>query len=131
MVNLIEEIKRELEARQLRRVALFGTRFAIESQLFGHLRHLEVVMPRPDEIEYIHATYLQMVDAGAGLAAQREGLTRLAHKLIERDGVEAVILAGTELALVFDESNTDFRTSTAARLHLNAIVRRATELLRY
>ena len=27
---------------------------------------------------------------------------------MERDGVEAIILAGTELALVFDESNTDF-----------------------
>ncbi|MGB6941912.1 MAG: aspartate/glutamate racemase family protein [Bryobacteraceae bacterium] len=125
MVNLIEELKQELETRQLGRVALFGTRFAIESQLFGHLRHLEVVDPQPDEIEYVHATYLQLVGAGAGLVAQRESLSRLAHKIIERDRVQAVILAGTELALVFDESNTDFPNVNCARLHLNAIVRRA------
>jgi aspartate racemase len=127
MVNLIDEIKREIEARQLRRVALFGTRFAIESQLFGQLGNVEVVTPDPDEVDYIHSTYFQIVDAGVGSAVQHEGLSRLAHTLIERDGVEAVVLAGTDLALVFDESNTDFPHVDAARLHLDAIIRRATE----
>jgi aspartate racemase len=125
LVNLIEELKREIEARQLQRVALFGTRFAVESQLFGHLGDIEVVTPHPDEVDYIHATYLQLVSAGAGLATQRDGLSRLAHTLIERDRVQAVILAGTELALVFDESNTDFPHVNGARLHLNAVATRA------
>ena len=125
IVNLIEEIKREIAARQLHRVALFGTRFAVESRLFGHLDHLEVVTPHPAEVDFIHATYLQLVSAGAGLATQREGLCRLAHTLMERDGVEAMILAGTELALVFDESNTDFPNVNGAKFHLDAIVHRA------
>jgi aspartate racemase len=125
LVNLIEEVKREIQSRSLRRVALFGTRYAIESGLFGQLENIQVVKPHPDEIDYIHITYFQMVDAGAGSAAQREGLARLAHTLIARDGVEAIILAGTDLALVFDESNTDFPHIDAARVHLNVIVRRA------
>ncbi len=127
IVNLIDEIKREIGARQLRRLALFGTRFAIESQLFGRLGDVEVITPQPDEVDYIHTTYLQLVSAGAGLAAQRDGLSRLAHRLMERDRVEAVILAGTELALVFDEGNTDFPHIDGARLQLDAIIRRATE----
>jgi aspartate racemase len=125
IVNLIDELKHEIDARQLRRVALFGTRFAVESQLFGHLGDVEVVTPHPDEVDYIHTTYLQLVSAGAGLASQRDGLSQLAHKLMERDRVQAVILAGTELALVFDESNTVFPNINGARLHLNAIMRRA------
>jgi aspartate racemase len=125
IVNLIDELKHEIEARQLRRVALFGTRFAVESRLFGHLNHLDVVTPDPEVVDYIHATYLQLVGEGSGLATQREGLSRLAHKLIECDGVQAVILAGTELALVFDETNTDFPCVHGARLHLDAIMRRA------
>jgi aspartate racemase len=127
MVNLIAELQREVEARQFQRVALFGTRFAVESQLFGHLGGVEVITPHPDEVDFIHITYLQLVGAGLGLAAQREGLSRLAHKLIERDRVEAVILAGTELALLFDENNTDFPHVNCAALHLNAILRRAME----
>jgi aspartate racemase len=125
MVNMTAELRREVDARQLRRVALFGTRYAVESQLFGQLSHLEVITPQPDEVDYIHATYFQIVDAGIGSAVQREGLSRLAHTLMERDRVEAVILAGTDLALVFNESNTDFPSVDAARIHLNAIMRQA------
>ncbi len=125
MVNLIDEIQGEIDERQLQRVALFGTRFAVESRLFGQLENVEVVTPQPDEVDYIHTTYLQLVRAGAGSITERDGLTRLAHKLMERDRVQAVILAGTELALVFDESNTDFPHINGARLHLNAIARRA------
>jgi len=125
LVNLIEELKREIDARQLRRVALFGTRYAVESRLFGQLEGVEVVMPRPEEIQYIHDTYFQIVNTGTGLPAQREGLSRLAHTLMERDRVEAVILAGTDLALLFNESNTDFPHVDAARVHIDAIANRA------
>ncbi len=127
LVNMIAEIRRGIEERGLPRVALFGTRYAIESQLFARLDDLSVVTPRPDEIDYIHTTYFQVVDAGVATAAQREGLTRLAHTLISRDRVEAIILAGTDLALVFNESNTDFPHLDCARLHLDAITRRALE----
>jgi aspartate racemase len=126
LVSLIAEVSREIASRQLRRVALFGTRYAVDSQLFGQLGGVEVVTPQPDEIRYIHTTYFQIVDAGAATAEQHDGLTRLAHKLIERDRVEAIVLAGTDLTLVFDESNTDFPHIDAARLHVNAIVERAT-----
>jgi aspartate racemase len=128
LVNMITELQSDIAARGLHRVALFGTRYAVESRLFGQLNHVEVVTPRPAEIDYIHTTYFDVVDAGAATAAQREGLTRLAHKLIERDGVEAIILAGTDLALVFDPSNTGFPHVDAARVHLNAIVQRATSV---
>lgn len=125
LVNMVTELRSEIDARGLHRVALFGTRYAVESRLFGQLDHVEVVTLQPDEIDYIHTTYFDVVDAGAATAAQREGLTHLAHKLIDCDGVEAIILAGTDLALVFDETNTDFPHIDAARVHLEAIVRRA------
>jgi aspartate racemase len=125
IVNMIAELRREMDARQLQRVALFGTRYAVESRLFGRLSHLDVVTPHSDEVDYIHNTYFQIVDAGAATPAHHEGLSRLAHKLMERDRVEAIILAGTDLALVFNERNTDFPHVDAARVHLDAILPRA------
>jgi aspartate racemase len=125
IVNPVEELQREIETRGWRRVALFGTRFTMESGLFGLLRDVEVVAPAPAEIHFVHQTYLQLVSSGTGSDEQREAFSRLAHELMAREGIEAVILAGTELALVFDESNTDFPHLDCARLHLNAIVRRA------
>jgi aspartate racemase len=125
LVNLVAELKREIEARRLRRIALFGTRYAIESQLFGQLGGVEVVTPQPAEVDYIHNTYFSVVDAGASSAEQWEGLTRLAHKLIERDRVEAIVLAGTDLAAVFNSGNTNFPYVDGAQVHLDAIMRRA------
>jgi aspartate racemase len=125
IVNLVEELQRELEARGWRRVALFGTRFTVESGLFGLLNGVEVVTPRTDEIDFVHRTYLQLVNAGTGSEEQREAFSRLAHELMLREGAEAVILAGTDLALVFNQSNTDFPHADCSRLHLDAIVRRA------
>jgi aspartate racemase len=125
IVNPVEQLQRELEARGWRRVALFGTRFTMESGMFGLLRGVEVVTPAAGEIDFVHQTYLQIVSAGAGSEEQRRGLSRLAQELIERDGVDAVILAGTELALLFNETNTDFPHLDCARLHVDAILQRA------
>jgi aspartate racemase len=124
LVNLIEEIKREIATRGLRRIALLGARYVIDSNLYGHLSDIEVVMPQAGEIEYIHSTYFDVAEAGFATAVQREGLARIAHQLIERDRVDSIILAGTDLALVFDETNTDFPHIDAARLHIKAIIDR-------
>ena len=125
IVNLAEELQREIEARGWRRVALFGTRFTMESGMFGLLRGVDVAAPAAAEIASVHEIYMQLVSAGAGSKEQRESLSRLAHLLMEREGVEAVILAGTDLALLFNDGNTDFPHLDCARLHLNAIVQRA------
>jgi hypothetical protein len=42
----VDEIVRELRERKLKRVALFGTRFTMETGLFGRLQEFELVKPR-------------------------------------------------------------------------------------
>jgi len=107
----------------LRRVALFGTRFTIESRLFGKLDHIDVVQPRPEESDCIHSTYLESVNAGRGTEEHAAVLRKIANVLCKRDGVEAIVLAGTELALVFNENNTDFPAIDCARVHIDGIMR--------
>jgi aspartate racemase len=126
LVSLVDEIIREVDDRGLKRIALFGTRFTMETKLFGRLKGVDVVAPKPAEIDFIHQTYLELVNVGSGTEQQYRGLHQLAHTLIERDGIEAVILAGTELALVFNRENKDFPHIDGARLHLEAIMEQLT-----
>jgi aspartate racemase len=124
LVNLGAEVADEIRRRGLRRVALFGTRFVMESALFGQLAGVtEVIQPAPGEIDSIHEIYLQLVSDGAGSERQFQALTEIAHALCARDGAEAIVLAGTELSLVFNEGNTDFPHVDCARVHIEAIVR--------
>jgi aspartate racemase len=126
-VSLPGAILSEIQARQLKRVALFGTRFTIETGMFGQLSEVEIVKPQPDEIDLIHETYVRMATDGRGTSEQYDGLRALAHKLCERDNVEAVILAGTDLSLIFNETNTDFPHIDGAAVHIHAIMQRILE----
>lgn len=124
IVDLLAVVAAEVRHRGLRRVALFGTRFVIESDLFGRLGEVEVIRPRPDEIALINDTYVSIAGSGRATAAQHAQLTSVAHRLCGEDGVDAVILAGTDLSLVFNDSNTGFPNLDCAGAHIRAIMRR-------
>jgi aspartate racemase len=125
VLNLFDPLTRELAARSLKRVSLFGTRFVIESDLFGMADGVEVIQPRQDEVEYIHRTYVEIVQKGAGTEEQYKSLTDLALTLCKRDGAEAIVLAGTDLALLFNENNIEFPYVDCAALHIEAILQSA------
>ncbi len=115
LVNIIEETGREIRSRGYKRVALFGTRYVVESRMFGMLEGVEVVVP--EEVEAIHTAYMQAVD---GRPDGRAVLSEIAHRL----PVDAILLAGTDLSLIFDEANTDFPHLDCAKIQIQAIVRR-------
>jgi aspartate racemase len=114
LVNIIEEIGSEIRARGYRRVALFGTRYVVESRLFGMLEGVEVVVPV--QVQTIHEAYMRTVDGGTG---GRAVLSEIAHQL----PVDAIVLAGTDLSLIFDETNTDFPHVDCTQTHIKAIMR--------
>jgi aspartate racemase len=130
LINIVESIGTELRARRLRRVALFGTTFTMEGSLWGQLQSaapgVEIVKPRPDEIAFVGKAYQRILDTQTGDADDTAGLRRIAADLQRRDGVEAILLAGTDLAVIFDEATAGFPCIDVARVHIDAIVERLT-----
>jgi aspartate racemase len=45
------------------------------------------------------------------------------HSLIRREKLDGIVLAGTDLAFVFNPTNTDFPHVDGARVHVEAIMR--------
>ena len=123
VINLFESVNEELSKRDVRRVAVFGTRFVVESALFGFLDQVQIVSPQPEEVNEIHQIYTKLAQDGKGSEEQHRRLTDLAHTLCTRDEVDAILLAGTDLALLFKESNTDFPHVDCAEMHIRAIFR--------
>ena len=121
LIELFEPVRREVVRRSIRRVAVFGTRFVIESEMYGFVPELEFVRPLPEEVEYIHRTYLAIAMAGKGIPEQFEGLRGLACSLVERERLDAIVFGGTDLSLVFNEGNADFPHVDCAAVHLQAI----------
>jgi aspartate racemase len=122
IVSILQTTAERLHARGLSRVALFGTRFTIERDLFGALSRFEVVRPREDEIEAVHRIYLELSTNGRITSADEAKLREIAGTLCRRDGVEAILLAGTDLNVVFSEANAGFPAVDCAAAHIDAII---------
>lgn len=128
LIDIVETLGAELRARKLRRVALLGTVFTMDGSLWGQLERyapdVEIVKPRPDEIAFAGAAYQRILDTQRADPADAKGYRRLAAELQRRDGVEAILLAGTDLTVMFDETSAGFPAIDVARLHIDAIVER-------
>ena len=122
LFNIFDPLVEELGLRGIRRVAVFGTRYVMESSLYGFAGDVEIIRPAAGEMELIHATYLELLEKGVGTEEQHRKLTEIAHTLQERDGADAILLAGTDLAVLFNEANTEFPYVDCAALHLRRIL---------
>jgi aspartate racemase len=125
VIDLTRVVANHIQTRGLRKVALFGTRFVIESNLYGRLDEGAVVRPRENEIAFIHDAYTQLAHTGQASEAHRDQFMALADTLQRRDGAEAIVLAGTDFAVMFNAANTPFPHVDCTRAHIDVIMQSA------
>jgi aspartate racemase len=126
IIDMLDVTAQGLHERGFSRIALFGTRFTIETELFGALEAFDVIPPRPQEIDEIHRVYVELATAGQTAAANVEALRKIGKAMRRRDRVDAVVLAGTDLTLIFDEAGAGFPAFDCASAHISTIADRAT-----
>jgi aspartate racemase len=122
LVDIVDATRAALHRRGLKRVSLMGTRFAMESRFFGRIDGVEIVLPPPADVAFIHETYMGIVSSARTAPAAVDRLRHIARTMIDRDGVEAIVIAGTDLSLAFDEESAGFPALDCARVHLDALV---------
>jgi aspartate racemase len=66
-----------------------------------------------------------MAASGVVTEDQRSIFNTASHRLLEDQGAEAIMLGGTDLALVFNEETADFPLVDCAGIHADAIARLA------
>jgi aspartate racemase len=103
---------------------MFGARVNMETNLFGRLRNVGVVRPSPADIDLTANAYVRIVEDEHASQQDYGNLRDLAHTLIQRERLDAILLAGTDLSLVFNPNNTDFPHLDGARVHIDVIIRR-------
>ena len=115
LINLLTEVDREIAFRKLRRLGVIGTRVVMESGFYGAISGATVIPPPGGTLSDVHDAYVAMAASGKVTEAQRLIFFAAAQRLTADFAVEAVMLAGTDLALAFNERVPAFRRSTALR----------------
>ena len=128
MLSIVEVCAAEARQRGLRRVALLGTRFTMEATFYPDVcaRHgIAVVTPTDEERTWIHEKYVGELLKGDFRDETRREFVSLISRLRETEGIEGVILGGTELPLLLASpviAGVPVLDTTA--LHVAAIVKR-------
>jgi aspartate racemase len=125
VIDLIEQVDHEIAARGLHRIGVLGTRTVMETGIYGRIKAAALVAPTGVELDAVHAAYVAMAAAGAVTDEQRAVFHSAAQRLITEGGAEAILLGGTDLALVFSDSDTAVPIVNCAAIHADAVVRQA------
>lgn len=103
LVSIVEAACDATAEAGYKRVGLFGTRFTMQGTFYPTVfarRGIEVLTPGDDERAYIHERYMGELLKGVLKPETRDRLVSIATVLRDRDGIDALILGGTELPLI-------------------------------
>jgi aspartate racemase len=115
----------------VKKVGLFGTGFTMRADFYPsefERAGIDLVRPTESEQTFIHSKYIGELLIGRFLPETRTEILRVAERMKSQDGIEALVLAGTELPLLLrDFVNADLKFLDTTVIHVEAIV---DELLR-
>ena len=121
VIDLLDIVRIKIKQCGLKKVGLLGTRVVMETQFYGVLEGVEVISPAGNLIE-VHEAYVSMAAGGIATPEHREVFTRTGKTLVSKYGCESIMLAGTDLALVFKKDHSPgFKTFDCAEVHAEAI----------
>ena len=101
LISAVEPLDGYFAGEGISRVGLLGTRVVMRTRLYGQLTRTAAVVC-DDDIERLGQLYQDVAVRGACSAEQRGILFDAGRRLVEEQGAEAIVLAGTDLNLAFD-----------------------------
>ena len=126
LISIVEATCEKARALQMKRLGLFGTRFTMQGRFYPDVfsrAGLTIVIPNQEEVAFINEKYFGEFLKNIFLPATRESLLAIVDRMKERDGIEGLILGGTELPLLLRDSESDrlpFLDTT--RIHVERII---------
>ena len=128
LVSIVEVCAQEARRRGLRRLALLGTRFTMEAQFYPAVcaRYgVAVVTPNDADRAWVHERYVGELLRGEFRDDTRREFMSLVGRLRDEQGVDGVILGGTELPLLLSSPViAELPALDTTALHVGAIVER-------
>ncbi|NKB54053.1 MAG: aspartate/glutamate racemase family protein [Rhizobiaceae bacterium] len=121
LVSAIEPIDRYCKAQGIKSIGLLGSPPVLSSHLFGQLGNVKTVTPQTN-MEALGNAYMEMAGSGECSADTRTRFLRAGTQMIEDQGADAILLAGTDLGLAFDDQDPGYPVIEALNIHVAELV---------
>lgn len=104
LISIVEATADAARVRGFRKLGLLGTRFTMEGGFYADVcarQGIAVVVPDPEDRAYVHERYFSELVNGVFRSETREGMLAVARRMQVSSGIDAIVLGGTELPLLF------------------------------
>ena len=136
LISIVEATRAVAKARNLKRLALFGTRYTMQASFYPKVfarEGIELLVPDTQDQDYIHEKYFSELVPGKFLPETRAGLLAIVDRMKTTSdppsqsygeaGIDGVILAGTELPLILrDPIHNGIPFLDTTKIHVEAAV---------
>jgi len=126
LVSIVEAACQATEALGFTKVGLFGTRFTMQGRFYPEVfsrQGIALSVPGPEDQRYIHDKYMNELVNGVLLPETREHLLTIVGRLRQRDGIQGLILGGTELPLILrDGADSGIPFLDTTQIHVERAV---------
>ncbi len=126
LISIVEATCAAAKARKLKRLALFGTRYTMQATFYPKVfsrEGIELLVPEPNDQDYIHDKYMNELVPGKFLPETRASLLAIVDRMKAKSDIGGVILAGTELPLILrDPEHNGIPFLDTTKIHVEAAV---------
>ena len=108
LISIVEAACAAVQQQGMSKVALLGTRYTMQARFYPDVfsrAGIALVVPTDDEQVFIHEKYVNELIPGVFLDATREALLQIIRRMRDEDGIQGVLLAGTELPLILHQQD--------------------------
>ena len=130
LISIVEATCEKVKRLGLNRVGLFGTKFTMHNGFYDDVfsaHDITIVTPDEKAQDYIHDKYMGELVKGLVRDKTKQELLKIAHNLKETDGIQGLILGGTELPLILKDSDVkEMPLVDTTRIHVEKIIKQLT-----
>ncbi len=131
LVSIVVSTCAEIKRQQISSAGLFGTRSTMNAGFYKEValrENIEIYLPNEEEQSYIHDKYFSELVFNKIVPSTRKALIEIGENLRARHGIEGLILGGTELPLILDQSDYQHLSLfNTTEIHVKQIVEKIIE----
>jgi aspartate racemase len=128
LVSIVQATCHAAKLLGMKKLGLFGTRFTMQARFYPEVFSREgitVAVPQPEEQAYIHHKYMVELLKNIIRPDTHEQLLEIVDRMKQRDGIEGLILGGTELPLILrDQAASSVPFLDTTQIHAKAAAAR-------
>lgn len=126
ILHIADAVGKRIKEKGFKKVALLGTKYTMEANFYKDRAKskygIELIVPNSEERNYINNVIFDELCNNVILDSSKQGYLKIINRLIEEDGVEAVVLGCTEIPLLIKQKDVKVPVFDSMEIHCKEAV---------